>query len=124
MEKIKSWEIITSLGKDIKRDWQNLADLHNIKIKQNGIPALANFSFESKNNLLYKTYITQEMLKSGFLAGNSIYVSTTHSKKIINRYFDKLDLIFRQIKKCEEEEMDINSLLIGKVCHETFKRLN
>ena len=124
MEKMKSWEIITSLGKDIKRDWQKLADLYKIKIKQNGIPALANFSFESKNNLKYKTYITQEMLKSGYLAGNSIYVSTAHSKKIIDRYFDKLDLIFKQIKKCEEDEIDINSLLIGKVCHETFKRLN
>lgn len=124
MEKVKSWEIITSLGKRIKSNWQELADSYGISIVQNGIPALANFSFESANNLYYKTYITQEMLKLGYLAGNSIYVSTAHSEKIINRYFDKLDSIFEEIKKCEDDKQDIRSLLLGEVCHETFRRLN
>ena len=41
------------------------------------------FSFNSKNDLAYKTFITQEMLKRGYLATNSIYVSTAHSEKII-----------------------------------------
>ena len=124
MEKTKSWEYITNLGIGIKEKWQEIADLNNVNIKQSGIPSLANFSFLSKNNLKYKTFVTQEMLKEGFLAGNSIYVSTAHSDKILDQYFDKLNDLFSQIHLCEIGELNINDLLIGDVCHSTFKRLN
>ena len=124
MEKTKSWEYITNLGIGIKEKWQQIADLNKVNIKQSGIPSLASFSFLSKNNLKYKTFITQEMLKDGFLAGNSIYVSTAHSDKILDQYFDKLSDLFSQIHLCEIGELNINDLLIGDVCHSTFKRLN
>ena len=124
MEKTKSWEYITNLGIGIKEKWQEIADKNNVNIKQSGIPSLASFSFISKNNLKYKTFVTQEMLKEGFLAGNSIYVSTAHSDKILDQYFDKLNDLFSQIHLCEIGELNINDLLIGDVCHSTFKRLN
>ena len=43
----------------------------NKYICDDGIPA---FSFNSQNNLKYKTFITQEMLKSNILASNVIYI--------------------------------------------------
>ena len=43
-----------------------------------GIPALAKFSINSKNSQAYKTYISQQMLKS-FLASNSVYLSFPQS---------------------------------------------
>ena len=124
MEKTRSWEYITKLGNLIKQNWSKIANENDVQIIQKGIPALANFSFLSKENLEYKTYITQEMLKDGFLVGNSIYVSTEHSTKLLGPYFDKLNDLFYKISLCEKGELNINDLLIGKVCHSTFKRLN
>ena len=84
---------------------------------------MSGFTFNSKNALSYKTLITQEMLKKGYLAANSIYVCTEHSQELINEYFELLDPIFSLIKDCEEG-LDINTLLEGPNCHSGFKRLN
>ena len=124
MEREKSWEKITKIGKDIKTKWQTLADSLNLKIIHTGIPALAGFRFEYENNMAYKTLITQEMLKRGFLADNRIYVSTEHSEKIVDDYFSNLSEVFKLIKDCEEDKLNINDLLLGPVCHSGFKRLN
>ena len=61
--------------------WRILAKKNQISIKIKGIPALSSFLFK-KNNQIYKTLITQEMLKKNILATNSIYISTSHTKKI------------------------------------------
>ena len=123
MEETRSWEYITSTGKEIKSRWIYLSQKHGLDIDTWGLPALAGFSFRSKNNLAYKTYLTQEMLKSGFLGGNSVYVCIDHSEKLVDDYITILDPIFNTISKCEKG-LDINQLLDGPVCHGGFKRLN
>ena len=123
MENIQSWEIITSIGLEVRKGWQELADNYELKIDHWGMPSLAGFSFQSKNELAYKTLITQEMLKKGYLAANSVYSCIDHSKDVIENYFENLDPIFSLIKKCEEG-YDIESLIQGSVCHSQFKRLN
>ena len=87
-----------------------------------GIPSLSGFTFDHKDSDYYKTLITQEMLKNGFLAG-SIYACTEHSSEILKAYFDVLDPIFGLINSCQNG-LDINSLLDSSVCHNGFKRLN
>lgn len=124
MEETKSWEYITQTGIEIKKKWQQLADRYKLPITLWGIPALAGFSFISSNNLVYKTYITQEMLKKNFLASNTIYVCTEHTSKILDDYFSNLEEIFAEIVKFENGEKDINKCLVGPVCHGGFKRLN
>ncbi len=124
MEETKSWEYITQTGIEIKKKWQQLADRYKLPITLWGIPALAGFSFISSNNLVYKTYITQEMLKKNFLASNTIYVCTEHTSKILDDYFSNLEEIFAEIVKFENGEKDINKSLVGPVCHGGFKRLN
>jgi glutamate-1-semialdehyde 2,1-aminomutase len=123
MERDKSWEIITKIGKNISKRWQSLADKHELDISKWGLPALSGFTFKSSNSLSYKTLITQEMLKKGYLAANSVYACTEHSQECIDGYFEELDPIFATIKKCEDG-MDVNSLLEGPLCHSGFKRLN
>jgi glutamate-1-semialdehyde 2,1-aminomutase len=123
MERTKSWDQITSAGLIIREGWQQLADKYDLHIDHWGLPALTGFTFKSDNALIYKTLITQEMLDKGYLAGNSVYVSTEHSPAIINDYFDKLDPLFEIIKECEEGR-DPMTLLKGPVCHSSFKRLN
>jgi len=124
MEKIKSWEIITNKGNYIRKNWQNLANRNNLRIQIAGLPALSSFSILSDDWLKYKTYITQEMLKCNILASNAIFVSTKHSKKILEKYFNKLDEIFNKISKFENKTLDIDTELDGEVCQIGFKRLN
>lgn len=123
MERIKSWETITNTGLEIKKHWQQLADKYGLSISQWGLPALAGFSFKSEKNLAYKTYITQEMLSKGYLAGNSIYVSIAHTSEILEGYFLELDKLFADIREFEDGR-DVMALLKGPVCHGGFKRLN
>jgi glutamate-1-semialdehyde 2,1-aminomutase len=123
MERLQSWDLITKTGLEIRQGWQHLADKYGLQIDHWGLPALTGYTFKSDNALAYKTLITQEMLAQGYLAGNSVYVSTTHTSDIVNGYFEALDPIFAVIKECEDGR-DVSSLLKGPVAHDGFKRLN
>jgi len=123
MKREKSWEVITQTGSKIKKNLDLLSKKYELPLQQFGLEALSGFNFHSKNNLAYKTFISQEMLKKGFLAGNLIYVCTHHTKDILEDYFFSLDHIFKLIKDCEEGK-DINKLLDGPICSSGFQRLN
>ena len=123
MEREKSWETISKIGKNVRNKWQSLADKHSLEISHFGLDSLAGYTFKTENALEYKTYITQEMLKAGFLAGTALYACTEHNAETIDAYFDALEPIFRTLSDCENGK-DINTLLEGPVCHGGFKRLN
>ncbi|MDB9998556.1 aminotransferase class III-fold pyridoxal phosphate-dependent enzyme [Alphaproteobacteria bacterium] len=123
MERIKSWDIITQTGLQIRNRYKLLADEHGLNIQQWGLPSLTGYTFEAKNALAYKTLVTQEMLEKGYLVGNSIYVCTEHTPEIIDDYFETLSPVFELIKECEEGR-DVMALLKGPICHADFKRLN
>ena len=123
MERTESYKKITKLGLYLKQTWQKLADKYNLKIIQKGIPALSGFNFNSSNDLAYKTLITQEMLKKGYLASNICYLSTAHSYSIIDEYANHLQYIFELIAECENGR-DVKDFLDGSICHSGFQRLN
>ena len=123
MERIEAWSIITSTGLAIRKGLDQLAKKHEVKISQSGLPALTSFSFEGDNALAYKTLLTQEMLKKGFLAGTSLYVCTEHTHSVVDKYLSALDPVFGQISKCEDG-LNVNDILDGPVSHSGFKRLN
>jgi len=124
MEKTKSWEIITKIGKSVQDRWSNLASLHKVNIVISGIPSLSSFTFSSPNHQAYKTFLTQEMLKKGFLAGTSFYASIAHKEKYLERYFTELDSVFEKIKKFELHQLHVSNFLKGPIVHSGFKRLN
>ena len=64
------------------------------------------------------------MLKKGFLASSSVYLSVYHEKKVLNNYLDKLNDLFKIIKKCENEEKNIMDLLSYPISKKPFERLN
>ena len=100
-----------------------MAKKYNLPINIFGTDGIPSFNFNSKDNIKYKTFITQEMLKSQILASNVIYISVKHDMKKINSYFNCLDPIFQKIAECENGNK-IQKLLEGPVCHTTFQRLN
>ncbi len=123
MERTRSWKAITSTGIEIRERWQALADEYGLRIKHWGLPALAGFSIESKNTMAYKTLITQELLRKGYLASNCLYSCTEHSPEMLRGYAEALAPVFSKIRDCEDGR-NINELLSGPVCHSGFKRLN
>ena len=88
-----------------------------------GQPAISSFSFNSKNNLKYKTLITQEFLKKNILATNLLFISTAHKKENIDLYLYHLDKIFKLIAKCEDG-LNIHDLLKTRVSYKGFRRIN
>ncbi len=123
MGREKSWDKITKIGMDVSTQWQQLADKYGLNINILGLPALSSYTFNSPNMLAYKTLVTQEMLKKGYLATNSLYTCISHTKELVDMYFLELDSVFALIKECEDGR-DIESLLEVPVCHSGFQRLN
>ena len=62
------------------------------------------------------------MLKSGFLASNSVMVSTSHSDEILKKYEKVLDKCFQKISYFEKNK--INGLKNLKLASNGFYRLN
>ena len=124
MERVKSWEYLTETGLGIGKRWKALAATHGLTLETSGLPAMLGYAFPSPDMLKYKTLITQEMLKRGFLATTAVYVCTAHTPDVIDQYFDALDDVFRMIKACEDGRESVDALLEGPVCHAGFKRLN
>lgn len=123
MEREKSWNIITETGNLIANKWKELAGKYKLAINIFGLPALISFSFKNELALAYKTLITQEMLKKGYLATTSVYVSIAHNEKVLSGYFEELEKVFELIQQCEKGK-DVNTILEGPICHSGFKRLN
>ena len=124
MESIKSWEIITEIGNKIRLGWQELADASGLKISISGIPSISSYVFNSPNSLAYKTLITQEMLKKGFLASTNFYACISHDNSKIDLYLNALSEIYNIISDCENKKLNIEDLLEGPICHSGFERLN
>ncbi len=123
METMKSWQYISETGNQIKEYWRNIASKNNIELSITGLSALPSFSFSGNNSNAYKTLITQEMLKNGILASNSVYVCTEHTQVVLERYFSVLEKVFLLIENCENG-LDPFSILDGPIAHNTFLRLN
>ena len=104
MEKLQSWKIITKTGKMIKKSWKDISEQNKVKIQINGLDAIPKFIFD-KNNLLYKSFITSELLKKNILGGNAVYVCTEHKTNIINNYLDALNDIFYQLSNMSDQEI-------------------
>lgn len=124
MERERSWEKITETGAHIRARWSDLAEEFNLSLTHWGLPSLCGFTINSQHSQIYKTLITQEMLKQKYLAGNSVYVSLAHTEKIINGYFDALTPIWERIMACEVGTQDVNNVLEGPIAHSGFGRLN
>lgn len=123
MEKIKSWEIISKQGIKIKKLLTKLSDVYNLNMIVSGLKSCPSYLINSKDWQLYKTFITQELLKKRILGGNTTYVSTCHEDYILKIYERALDEIFCRLKKAIDEK-NITNLLEGPVCHSGFQRLN
>ncbi len=123
MEKTKSWKKISKLGIYFRKRLKNLAEENLINLEIKGLLGIPFFSIKNDVNNVYKTFITQEMLKSGFIINNAVFISISHNKKIFEKFFRVLDRIFKIIKK-NKSINNIKKLLDTNESTSGFKRLN
>ena len=100
MERDQTWKKITANGNKVLNFWIKLSKRYKLPLQIQGLPALANYSFkDSKNNLLYRSYLIKHLLKNKYLSSNIFYSSISHKDKILNKYFELLDEGFFSLKK-------------------------
>lgn len=125
IEKMKQKNVpkhLEHIGKEIERGWKEYAKKHDVLISTVGPYALVTFSFEYKNSQELKTLFVQEMLKRGFLAGPTVYVSLAHTMRHVKLYMRSVDEVFAIIADAIRKG-DCNDRLDGPVAHSGFARL-
>lgn len=117
------WEHLIKLGNQIGEGWQELAFKHGLKLHITDFKPLITFKFDydDKNSALYTLFI-QEMLKRGYLASNSIYISYAHSDEIVKKYLKDVDEVFEMIADAIQKN-NIDEKLETSIRDEGFKRL-
>ena len=123
MENVKPWETAIAVGLKVREIWTETAKANGLEISVSGLPALSSYSFVSEEALAYKTLITQEFLKRGYLAGTILYASNAHDVTKFDEYAAILENVFKLIADCENGQ-SVTNLLDGPICHAGFKRLN
>ena len=124
MEREQSWARITATGNAYRTRLTDLAASHNVPVTISGLPSLTTYAIPGDQSAAFKTLITQEMLKSGFLAPPAFYASLAHTDDLLDKTFAALDPIFAQIANCLADREKVEDLLEGPVCHTGFNRLN
>ena len=124
MERLRSWEVISQKGAYFKKKILNISKKYNLELDVSGMDALVCYNFKNMDALAAKTFISQEMLKEGFLAGNLFYPSVDHSKEDMRDFFDSIEKVFIKLALIVKNKEDISTYLNGPICHAGFQRLN
>lgn len=114
---------LEKMGKMIEQGLLAISKKHEIKIKILLPYSLIAFSFDYGNDSqLIRTIFIQEMLRRGFLANTSIYLSYGHKESHIKIYVKACDQVFKVIKQAIDEKK-LKNLLGGPIAQTGFKRL-
>ncbi|MCB9362535.1 aminotransferase class III-fold pyridoxal phosphate-dependent enzyme [Candidatus Woesearchaeota archaeon] len=122
MEAKKVQDHIKKIGNLIWKGWESAAKETGLKIKVVGPPSLVTFSFDDAHKTELKTLFTQEMLKRGYLAAQSVYVCYAHDEATIQNYMTAVKEVFALLQAAIVKG-DITSRLEGPLAHTGFKRL-
>lgn len=122
--KLKLYKHLIIKGEAIANIWLKLSVKHDLKIQVSSFYPLVTFKFcyQNMNNEL-ATLFTQEMLKKGILAAQSVYVTASHNEKILQVYENKCDMVFKIISTAISSK-NINTLLESRPRYDSFARLN
>jgi len=118
------YEHLVFIGTCIGNGWKKIANRHGLDISITECKPLITFKLNyGKDNDAIATLFTQEMLKRGYLASTSVYVTYAHTVSIIDKYLESVDEVFK-IMTMAINNNNILSMLNTKVRTDMFKRLN
>ncbi len=113
---------IDRIGSLIGDGWKKMAQKHGLNIEVLKPNALVTIVFNYPNAQEIRTLFTQEMLRRGYLASSSVYVSLAHTEAIVKQYIVVIDEVFAILKQAIEKGT-VSQMLEGPVAHSGFQRL-
>lgn len=116
-------EHLTLIGNLVSNGWHEAATESRLGIKVSGLPSLLKFQFEHPEDLVMKTYFTQEMMKVGFLASGRFYSMYAHEVSSAEKYVRETKRIFKEISNLLGDS-SLEKSLSGEIAHAGFQRLN
>ena len=120
----KVWKHLINIGNLIGEGWLKLAEKHSLKLHVTDFKPLITMELDyGVQNSSLITLFTQEMLKRGYLAATSVYVSYSHTEKIVEQYLKHVDEVFNLLSDSIQDG-NVNEKLETRVKEEGFKRLN
>jgi glutamate-1-semialdehyde 2,1-aminomutase len=125
MSRIKSWDIIKKLGLSVKKNLEKISKESKLDFLVYGLDSMPSFKLKGDLHKVFKTYVTEEMIKINFLAIDSIYLSIPHNNKILlDDYFEQLRKICINFKIKSESRQYKDFVKSLNVANTTFSRLN
>lgn len=119
----KTWNHLIKAGTYIGEKWQGKATKYGLLIGITDFKPLISFKFNYRElNSILNTIFIQEMLKRGYLASTSIYVSSAHTIDIIDEYLESVDEVFKLIAQAIFEN-NLEKILEVSLKDDGFKRL-
>jgi glutamate-1-semialdehyde aminotransferase len=115
---------LIEVGTYIGNGWSELAKKYELDISITDYKPLITFklNYGEANNPIATLFI-QEMLKRGYLASTSLYVTYAHTIEIANKYLENVDEVF-EIMSDAINNNKVLDLLETEVRTDMFKRLN
>lgn len=123
MEKYRSWDQISNIGRYIKKEWKKIFTKYNFEVEISGLDSIPTYHFKN-NHSQRVTFITQEMLKKNFLSNNIIYISLAHKRNYVKKYLENFEEVIGVLNKIEKKGIKIQTKLLGPIKAENFQRLN
>lgn len=129
LEVIRKFEIekvgdhLVEIGNYLTRGLREIFAAKRLNIEVAGLAPSPVILIKEENPMAIKTLFTQEMLKRGFLASTTIFLSLSHTREIIDQYLTAAGEVFGRIAQAVHNHDDLKGLLEGPPCHSGFKRL-
>ena len=123
LTKNQVWNHLIKIGDSIGQGWVKLAQKYNIDLKVTDFKPLITFklNYGNQNNALI-TFFTKEMLKRGYLAAPSIYVSMAHTEEDVKNYLKQVDKVFQLLSEIIKKG-NISDKLNSGIRSDSFSRL-
>ena len=96
MEKKKSWEKLLKNGKYFRKKFSQISNFKLIDINKDGI--VPNISLKLSSEKVNKKLLISFFLEKNILTSDRIYLSSVHTKKNIDSYFNFLEMFLEQAK--------------------------
>lgn len=113
---------IERIGLTVAERWRQLGRQVGLPIVTQGIPAISSFAVEGFDALAVRTFITEQLLASRFLAGTALYASIAHEDADLDAYFETLEPVLLTLASCATND-DLSALLPNGVAQRGFQRL-
>jgi glutamate-1-semialdehyde 2,1-aminomutase len=96
---------VHAIGGEVSDSWVEMGRSLGVELHIGGMQALRTFAIPGRDAAVVKAFITQEMIRSGFLAGNALYASIAHDRAVRSAYLEALAPVITVLATSSEDEV-------------------